>query len=87
MRTEVATWLENLDDNFLAAVHAMVGTYVKQQEEKQYDLFDFSPEAYGASVNRPITRPELIARAEASNADIEAGRVYGREEAEKMLGL
>ena len=87
MRTEVADWLENLDDNFVAVVHAMVGTYVKQQGEKQYDLFDFSAEAYEASLHRPMTREELVARAEASNADIKAGRVYSREEAEKMLGL
>ena len=33
MREEVATWLNNLDDNFLAAVHAMVGTYVAKQEK------------------------------------------------------
>jgi uncharacterized protein (UPF0297 family) len=32
MRSEVATWLNDLDDNFLAAVHAMVGTYVAKQE-------------------------------------------------------
>ena len=31
MRSEVTTWLENLDDSFVAAVHAMVGTYIKQQ--------------------------------------------------------
>jgi hypothetical protein len=31
MRSEVATWLNDLDDNFLAAVHAMVGTYVAKQ--------------------------------------------------------
>jgi hypothetical protein len=33
MRSEVATWLNDLDDNFLAAVHAMVGTYVGKQEK------------------------------------------------------
>ena len=33
MRTEVATWLEELDDNFLTAVHAMVGTYVSKQQK------------------------------------------------------
>lgn len=33
MRAEVATWLNDLDDNFLAAVHAMVGTYRAKQEK------------------------------------------------------
>ena len=33
MRSEVAGWLDDLDDNFLAAVHAMVGTYVTKQKE------------------------------------------------------
>jgi hypothetical protein len=32
MRSEVAGWLENLDEDFLAAVHAMVSTYVTRQE-------------------------------------------------------
>lgn len=32
MRNDVATWLDELDDNFLAAVHAMVGTYVSKQQ-------------------------------------------------------
>jgi hypothetical protein len=37
MRTEVTDWLEELDENFLAAVHAMVGTYVnKQKEDPKY---------------------------------------------------
>lgn len=32
MSTEVAGWLANLDDGFVAAVHAMVGTYVHKQQ-------------------------------------------------------
>lgn len=87
MRNDVAGWLETVDDSFVAVVHAMVGTYVKQQTQKRYDTFDFSAEAYAASLEQPLTKADLIARAEASNADITAGRVYSREEAEKMLGL
>lgn len=33
MRSEVAGWLEELDETFLAAVHAMVGTYVKKKAD------------------------------------------------------
>ncbi len=47
---------------------------------------DFDLEAYEASL-KPMTLQELIARAEASNEDIEAGRVYTREEVEAALGL
>ena len=47
---------------------------------------DFDAEAYEASLT-PMTVQELIARAQASNEDIEAGRVYTREEVEAALGL
>ena len=40
MRSEVATWLNELDDNFLAAVHAMVGTYVTKQKEDSIIGYD-----------------------------------------------
>ena len=33
MRNDVFAWLENVDDSFLAVVHAMVGTHVRQQED------------------------------------------------------
>lgn len=47
---------------------------------------DFDVEAYEASL-KPMSVQELIARAEASNEDIEAGRVYTREQIEAALGL
>ncbi len=42
--------------------------------------------AYEASL-KPMTKEELIARAQAANEDIKAGRVYTREEVETALGL
>jgi len=42
MRSEVATWLNELDDNFLAAVHAMVGTYVTKQQAAP--IFGYDPD-------------------------------------------
>lgn len=33
MRDEVTNWLKDLDDGFLAAVHAMVGTYVQRRTD------------------------------------------------------
>jgi hypothetical protein len=44
MRNEVATWLNELDDNFLAAVHAMVGTYrAKQEAEVEVEEVEEDP--------------------------------------------
>jgi hypothetical protein len=40
MRSEVANWLENLDDDFLAVVHAMVGTYVTKRQENAVFGYD-----------------------------------------------
>jgi hypothetical protein len=87
MRTEVTTWLESIDDDFMAVVHAMVGTYVEKQSERKHELFDFSTEAYEEMLHKPLSKADLIARAEASNADIEAGRTYSMEEAKAELGL
>lgn len=33
MRTDIKTWAEELDDDFISVVHAMMGTYAKQREE------------------------------------------------------
>lgn len=42
--------------------------------------------AYEAGL-RPMTKEQLIARALASQEDIEAGRLHDVEEVEKVLGL
>ena len=42
--------------------------------------------AYEASL-KPMTKEELVARASASQADIEAGRIHDLEEVERALGL
>lgn len=61
MRTEVATWLNDLDDNFLAAVHAMVGTYVaKQQVETKVEEVEDDPiVSYDVVTGTPRTASEL----------------------------
>ena len=42
MRSEVAGWLEDLDEDFLSAVHTIVGNYVSKQKATDaiigYDL-------------------------------------------------
>ena len=43
MRSEVAGWLEELDGDFLPAVHTIVGNYVSKQKEADavigYDMY------------------------------------------------
>lgn len=65
MRKEVATWLEELDDNFLAAVHAMVGTYVKKQDD--------SIVGYRVGTKEPILASEADEAFEAVVEDVKAG--------------
>ena len=65
--------IDELDDKFLRVLHAMVEAYVTEQEEVV---------GYETGGN-PITAADLIARAEASNQDIEAGRVHNLEEVMK----
>ena len=66
MRSEVASWLEELDDNFLAAVHAMVGTYVKKQEEDPII-------GYRVGTKEPILASEADEAFEAVVEDVKAG--------------
>lgn len=73
-------------------VEALFQTY--QPEVMQEKLTDevivelrtpqMSAEEYEESL-KPMTRAELIARAEASNEDIAAGRIYSAEEVDKMF--
>ena len=65
-KLQLIEWLVKLQDTDI--VQRLLE--VKQDSEKA---------AYEASL-KPMTVQELIARAEASNEDIEAGRVYTREE-------
>jgi hypothetical protein len=56
MRSEIANWLNDLDDNFLAAVHAMVGTYVEKQEA---EVKDDPIVSYDVVTGTPRTATEL----------------------------
>jgi hypothetical protein len=58
MRSEVATWLNELDDDFLAAVHAMVGTYRAKQEAK---VEEDPIVSYDVVTGTPRTSSELTA--------------------------
>lgn len=75
MRKEVATWLEELDDNFLAAVHAMVGTYVKKQEKDPVFGYDAD--------DQPILASEAKAKYQAELQKVEEGDFMTIEDFEK----
>ncbi len=59
IHSEVATWLNDLDDNFLAAVHAMVGTYRAKQEAKVEEVEDDPIVSYDVVTGTPRTASEL----------------------------
>jgi hypothetical protein len=61
MRSEVATWLNDLDDNFLAAVHAMVGTYASKQNAEVEEADDDPIVSYDVVTGTPRTASELTA--------------------------
>jgi hypothetical protein len=64
MRTEVTDWLEELDENFLAAVHAMVGTYVNKQKEDPIIGYTLEGEPKYASQMKAIYTEEIRAAKE-----------------------
>lgn len=75
METEVTGWLKELDEDFLAAVHAMIGTYVKKKVDPVigYDTGDGSP----------ITASAFLKEAEESLAAVDRGEYITIEELEK----
>ena len=72
MRAEVATWLNDLDDNFLAAVHAMVGTYVAKQEA-QAETTEDEIIGYRVGTNKPLLASEADDVFEAIVEDVKQG--------------
>lgn len=79
MKQQLIERIQNGDEQYLRVLLA-----VSNALEETAD--DFDREAYEASL-KPMTVEELVARAEASNEDIAAGRIYSREEVEAELGL
>lgn len=83
IKEELHLHIEQADERFLRAMHALAKTYVDDKP----DYFDFSAEAYAKSLKRPMTQEELVARALASEEDIKAGRVHDIDEVKAALGL
>lgn len=79
--------IEQADERLLTVLAEMAESLFKTyQPEAGKQSRQESIAAYEASL-KPMAQEELIARAQASNEDIEAGRIYSRREVEKALGL
>ena len=75
MRHEVTTWLETLDEDFLSAVHAMVGTYVSKRKKSPV----LGYEADGTAV----TADEFLRQADEAMAAVDRGEYTTLEELDK----
>lgn len=75
--------IEQADESFLRILHAMTEAYASEHLEESKEQRIAS---YEASL-KPMTKEELVARALASQEDIEAGRLHDIEEVEQKLGL
>lgn len=72
MRSEVNTWLNDLDDSFLAAVHAMVGTYVAKRKA-QVEAAEEEIIGYRVGTNEPLLASEADDVFEAIVRDVKQG--------------
>ena len=55
MRSDILKWVDQVDETFLSAVHAMMGTYVEKQEQEDPILgYNADGEPQYASVVGPI---------------------------------
>jgi hypothetical protein len=78
LRQKLIARIQQGDERYIRVMNAV--------SDALFESDDFDAKAYEASL-KPMSAQELIARAQASNEDIEAGRVYSREEIEAALGL
>jgi hypothetical protein len=97
LRSTLILQIEQADEKLLRIVSSVLEAvkveYANEQAEQITDeeLTDLrtpemTVEEYEASL-KPMTREELLARAEASNEDIAAGRIYSIDQVDKMFGL
>jgi hypothetical protein len=78
MRQKLIERIQQGDERYIRVMNAV--------SDALFESDDFDAEDDAGSL-KPMSAEELIARAQASNEDIEAGRVYSREEVEAALGL
>ena len=60
MRGDILKWVDQVDESFLSAVHAMMGTYVAKQEAKT-KVEDDPIVSYDVVTGTPRTASELTA--------------------------
>lgn len=75
MRSDILKWVDQVDESFLSAVHAMIGTYVKNQEEDP--IFGYDAD------DQPILASEAKAKYQAELQKVEAGEFMTIEDFEK----
>ena len=72
IREEIKEYLQKADDRFIRLVYGMI-------EADRKMVVGFTPD------NKPITREDLISRAQRSEDDIKKGRVKSSEQVRKEL--
>ncbi|MEM7574206.1 MAG: hypothetical protein AAF433_14975 [Bacteroidota bacterium] len=75
MRSDILKWVDQVDETFLSAVHAMMGTYVEKQEEDPILGYEADGTAVTASV--------FLEQAEEDLAAVDRGEFITIEELEK----
>ena len=70
IRKKLHKYIDKIDEHFLKAVYALIEEYAKE------DIVGYKPGG------KPITKSDLTKRAQQSEEDIKAGRVYSQEDVE-----
>lgn len=85
LRSKIDGFLNQVDDNFLKVVHAMLETYV-EEKSKDEELTDEQIGAIvAASDHKPMTKEALHAEIREGFQQIERGEYYTVEELEKDM--
>lgn len=72
MRSDILKWVDQVDESFLSAVHAMMGTYVTKQEA-QTETADDEVIGYRVGTNEPLLASEADDVFEAIVDDVKQG--------------
>ena len=85
LRSKIDGFLNQVDDNFLKVVHAMLETYM-EEKPKEEELTDEQIGAIvAASDYKPMTKEALHAEIREGFEEIERGEYYTVEELEKDM--
>ncbi|MEM8525262.1 MAG: hypothetical protein AAGG68_11485 [Bacteroidota bacterium] len=76
IKTDLHQFIDDLDEHFLRAVHAMVTTYLAKDEVIGYKM-----------TGEPITQRDLEQQIEQSEQQIKEGKYLSTEELRKKMNL